>query len=96
MAVLFLTLGAVVFAASLVSFLFGAVYGILSPGMLLFWYPGDAWIAAALLYLLAFCALAVVCSTVAGIGALGLYNQGRAGTELGPKGRRHEGNGSVS
>jgi hypothetical protein len=47
--------------------------------MLLFWYPGGAWIAAAILFMVALCALAVVISTIAGITTLNLYTYGKTG-----------------
>jgi hypothetical protein len=72
-AVCVLVLGIAVYAASLTSLIFPIVYGILAPEMLLFWYPGDAWIAAALIYLAALCCLAFVVATVGGIALLGLY-----------------------
>lgn len=72
-AVCVLVLGTVVYAASLTSSFFEIVYGIIAPEMLPFWYPGDAWIAAALIYLAALCWLAFVVATVGGIASLGLY-----------------------
>jgi hypothetical protein len=68
-----LILGIVLFAVSLTSLLFQVAYGIVAPDMLLFWYPGIAWIAAAVLFMLALCGLAFVLSTVAGIAVIDLY-----------------------
>lgn len=72
-AVCFLVLGMVVYAASLTSSVFQVLYGIIAPEMLPFWYPGDAWIAAALIYLAALSCLALVLATVGGIASLDLY-----------------------
>ncbi len=76
-AVCVLVLGMVVYAALLTSSIFQIVYGMVAPGMLLFWYPGDAWIAAALIYLAALCCLAFVVTTVGGIALLGLYSSAK-------------------
>ncbi|MCX6684306.1 MAG: hypothetical protein NTZ37_06230, partial [Methanoregula sp.] len=54
-------------------------YGVVAPDMLLFWYPGDTWIAAAALYLLILCGLAVIVSTIAGIAAVNLYTYAKTG-----------------
>lgn len=72
-AVCVLVLGMVVYAALLTSSIFQIVYGIVAPEMLRFWYPGDAWTAAAMIYLAALCCLALVVATVGGIASLGLY-----------------------
>jgi hypothetical protein len=83
MAACFLALGLVVFAVALASLLFQVVYGIVAPDRLLFWYPGDAWIAAAALYLIALLALAVIVSTIAGIAVAELYQYGKSGRVTG-------------
>jgi hypothetical protein len=75
----FLILGGVVFAVALTSLLFGIVYNLVAPHMLLFWYPGDAWIAAGVLYMLALCGFVAVISTVAGIAMVNLYTYGKTG-----------------
>lgn len=75
----FLILGVVLFAVSLTSLLFGIVYGFVAPEMLLFWYPGDVWIAAAVLFILALCGLAFIISTVAGIATVNIYTYGKTG-----------------
>jgi MFS family permease len=75
----FLILGVVLFAVSLTPLLFGIVYGFVAPDMLLFWYPGDTWIAAAVLYLLLLCCLSFVVSTIAGIAMVNLYTFGKTG-----------------
>lgn len=59
--------GMVVYAASRASAVFQIVYGIVAPEMLRIWHPGDAWIAAALIYLAALCCLAFVAATVGGL-----------------------------
>lgn len=79
MAACVLILGVVVIAASLISLLFRIVYGIVAPEMLYFWYPGDAWIVAALIYLLALCSLVFVGATVGGIASLDLYAYAKTG-----------------
>lgn len=61
------------------SLLFRLVYGIVAPDMLLFWYPGDAWIIGGLLYILALCGLAFVIATIAGIATLDLYTSAKSG-----------------
>jgi hypothetical protein len=73
----FLILVLVVSAAAMTSLLFRIVYGVVAPDMLLFWYPGDTWIAAAVLYLVILCGLAFVVSTIAGIAAVNLYTFGK-------------------
>ena len=75
----FLLLLLVVSAAAMTSLLFRVVYRVVAPDMLLFWYPGDTWIAAALLYMLILCGLAFVVSTIAGIAAVNLYTFGKTG-----------------
>ena len=75
----FLILILVVSAAAITSLLFRVVYRVAAPDMLLFWYPGDMWIAAALLYMLMLCGLAFVVSTIAGIAAVNLYTFGKTG-----------------
>lgn len=72
-----LVLGTVLYGALLTSSVFQIVYRIIAPEMLPFWYPGDAWIAAALVYLAALCCLAFVVATVGGIASLGLYRYAR-------------------
>jgi hypothetical protein len=47
--------------------------------MLLIYYPGEAWIAAAVLFMLALCGLACIVSTVTGIAIADLY---RCGTDI--------------
>lgn len=75
----FLMIGAILFAVSLLSLLFGTVYGIVAPDMQLFWYPGDEWIAAAVLFILLLSALAFIGSTVAGIVTFSLYRYAKTG-----------------
>jgi hypothetical protein len=75
----FLALILVVLAAVRTSLLFRIVYGVVAPDMLLFWYPGDTWIAAAVLYMLILCCLSFVVSTIAGIAAVNLYTFGKTG-----------------
>jgi hypothetical protein len=75
----FLILILVVSAAAMTSLLFRIIYRVVAPDMLLFWYPGDTWIAAAVLYLLILCGLAFVVSTIAGIAAVNLYTFGKTG-----------------
>ncbi|MCX6690835.1 MAG: DUF6159 family protein [Methanoregula sp.] len=58
---------------SLASFIFRIAYGLVSPNNLLFWYPGEGWIAGAAMYILAWCILAVIGSTAVGIALFGLY-----------------------
>jgi hypothetical protein len=77
--VCFLIFGLVLFGVSLASFLFRVVYGVVAPHMLLFWYPGIAWIAAAVLFMVAFCALAVIIATIASIATFNLYSYGKTG-----------------
>jgi hypothetical protein len=84
----FLLLLLIVAAAAMTSLLFRVVYGIVAPDMLLFWYPGITWIAAAALFMLTMCGLAVVVSTVAGIATVDLYTFGKTGRMP----ARHEGN----
>ena len=79
MVVCFLIFGLVLFGVSLASLLFRVVYGFVAPHMMLFWYPGGAWIAAAVLFMFALCSLAVVISTIAGITILNLYTFGKTG-----------------
>jgi len=75
----FLILMLIVAAAAMTSLLFRVVYGIVAPDMLLFWYPGITWIAAAVLFMLIVCGLAVVVSTIAGIAVVNLYTFGKTG-----------------
>jgi hypothetical protein len=75
----FLIFGLGLSIVTITPLLFRLVYGIVAPDMLLFWYPGDAWIIAALLYMLALCGLAFVISTIAGIATLNLYTYGKSG-----------------
>ncbi|MCK9592778.1 MAG: DUF6159 family protein [Methanoregula sp.] len=75
----FLLLGVVVFAVSLASLLFGIVYGFVAPDMQLFWYPGDAWIAVAVLFMLALCSLVFISTTVAGIATVNLCSYAKTG-----------------
>jgi len=77
--VCFLILGVVLFTIALTSLLFSIVYGFIAPDMLLFWYPGDVWIAAAILFMLALCGLVFIVSTVAGIATVNLYTYGMTG-----------------
>jgi hypothetical protein len=78
-AVCVLVIGIIVFAASLTSLLFQVVYGIVAPGMLFQYYPGDEWIATALIYMAALCSLVFVGTTVGGIATLDLYTYARIG-----------------
>ena len=75
----FLLLLLIVAAAAMTSLLFRVVYGIVAPDMLLFWYPGITWIAAAVLFMLIVCGLAVVVSTVAGIATVDIFKFGKSG-----------------
>lgn len=75
----FLLLILVVSAAAMTSLLFRVVYGVIAPDMLLFWYPGDTWITAAVLYMLILCGITFVVSTIAGIAAVNLYTYGKSG-----------------
>jgi len=77
--VCFLLFGLVLAGFSLTSLLFRVVYGFVAPHMLLFWYPGIAWIAAAVLFMVALCALAVIIATIAGITTFNLYTYGKTG-----------------
>jgi len=72
-----LILGMALFAASLTSLIFAAVYGIVTPEMLLFYYPGDEWIAAAFVYMAALSGLVFVATTVGGIAALDIYRNAK-------------------
>lgn len=65
--------------AATASLLFRILYGIVTPDMLLIYYPGEAWIAAAVLFVLALCSLACVASTIAGIAITDLYSYGKTG-----------------
>jgi hypothetical protein len=76
-AVCVLVPGTVVCAALCTSSIFQTVYGIVAPEMLLFWYPGDGWIAAGLIYLAALCSLACIVATAGGIASLDLYRYAR-------------------
>jgi len=78
-AVCVLVIGMVVFAASLTSLLFQIVYGIVAPGMLFQYYPGDEWIAAALIHLAVLCGLVFAGITIGGIAALDLYTYAKTG-----------------
>ena len=75
----FLILILVISAAALTSLFFRIVYGIVAPDKLLFWYPGDMWIAAAGVYMLILCGLAFIISTIAGIAVVNLYTFGKTG-----------------
>jgi hypothetical protein len=77
--VCFFIFGLVLFGVSLTSLLFRVGYGAVAPHMSLFWYPGIAWIAAAVLFMVAFCALAVILSTIVGIATFNLYVFGKTG-----------------
>ncbi|MDP2797560.1 MAG: hypothetical protein Q8N94_08650 [Methanoregula sp.] len=75
----FLLLILLVSVAAMTSLLFRVVYGVIAPDMLLFWYPGDTWIAAAVLYMLLLCGIIFVISTIAGIAAVNLYTYAKTG-----------------
>jgi hypothetical protein len=75
----FLILVLVISAVTMTSLLFRVVYGVVAPDMLLFWYPGITWIAAAVLFMLIVCCLVVVVSTVAGIATVDLFKFGKSG-----------------
>jgi hypothetical protein len=77
--VCFFLLILVVAVTASTSLLFQVVYGIVAPGMLLMYYPGVAWIAAAILFMLALCGLACIASTIAGIAIVDLYRSGTGG-----------------
>ncbi len=81
-AVCVICLGIVVFAASLMYLLFqvsGVGYEWWDSSSLYtsFTFPSDAWIAAALLYVLAISAIAFVAATVGGIASLDLYRSAK-------------------
>ena len=83
-----LGLGMVVFAISLMYLLFqfsGVGYEWWDFGSMYtsFTFPSDAWIAAALLYVLAVSALAFVAATVGGIASLDLYRYAKTGQKPG-------------
>lgn len=75
----FIVLGAVVFLAGLISLLFSPVYRLARPDMLLSWYPGDAWIGAAVVYMLVVYAFACIIAAVAGIATYNLYLYAKTG-----------------
>ena len=83
----FVIFGVVLLMFSLASMLFGVVYGIISPDMLIHWRPGMGWIAGAVGYVLAGCILAFVCSTIAGIATLELYSYAKTGRVPAPEER---------
>jgi MFS family permease len=85
--VCFLILGVVLFAVSLTSLLFGIVYGFVAPEMQLFWYPGDVWIAAAVLFMLALGGLAFISTTIGGIATVNLCKYGKTGRMLALSGK---------
>ncbi|OPY37048.1 MAG: hypothetical protein A4E35_01511 [Methanoregula sp. PtaU1.Bin051] len=89
-AVCFLLFGVILFMVALISLLFRVVYRIVAPEMLLFWYPGDAWIAAAVLFMLALYSLAVILSTVAGIAVMNLYTRAKSGLDSAVSERKEE------
>jgi hypothetical protein len=60
-------IGMVVGIVTMMSLLFWVIYGYLVPDLELFWYLGDAWIAAAMLFMPRICSLAFIASTVGGI-----------------------------
>jgi hypothetical protein len=62
-------------AAATTSMLFPIMYNITAPGMLSIWYPGEAWIAAAVLYLFVLFGLVCIISTIAGIAVTNLYSR---------------------
>jgi hypothetical protein len=83
-----LGLGMVVFAVSLMFLLFqfsGVGYEWWDTGRMYtsFTFPSDAWIAAALLYVLAFSCLTLVVATVGGIASLDLYRYVKTGQKPG-------------
>ena len=59
--------------------LFRIVYSIIAPDMLLIYYPGEVWIAAAVLFIVIVCSLACIASTIAGIVITDLYAYGNTG-----------------
>ncbi|MCX6690269.1 MAG: hypothetical protein NTZ39_11380 [Methanoregula sp.] len=75
----FLVFLLILLAVSLAAFIFRIAYGIISPSNLLFWYPGDGWIAGAALYMTAWYILAVMVSTAAGISLFGLFTYAKTG-----------------
>jgi len=75
----FLIFGLILFVISLASFIFRIAYGVVSPDNLLFWYPGEGWIAGAALYMLVWCILTVIGSTAVGVAALNLYTYAKTG-----------------
>ena len=75
----FLIFGLILFVISLASFIFRITYGVVSPDNLLFWYPGEGWIAGAALYMLVWCILTVIGSTAVGVAALNLYTYAKTG-----------------
>jgi hypothetical protein len=84
-----LGLGMVVFVISLTYLLFqfsGVYYEWWDSGGIYtsFTFPSDAWIAAALLYVLAVSGLALVAATVGGIASLDLFRYAKTGQKPGP------------
>jgi hypothetical protein len=77
--VCFLIFGLMLLVISLASFIFRIVHGVVSPDNLLFWYPGEGWIAGAVVYILMWCILAIIGSTVMGISLTGLYTYANTG-----------------
>ena len=75
----FLIFGLILLVISLTSFIFRIAYGVVSPDMLLFWYPNEGWIAGAGLYMLVSCILMVIGSTAVGISLFGLYTYAKSG-----------------
>ena len=83
-----LGLGTVVFVIALMFLLFqfsGVGYAWWDSGRMytLFTFPSDAWIAAALLYVLAISGLALVAATIGGIATLDLYRYAKTGQKPG-------------
>jgi hypothetical protein len=66
-------------AAAATSLLFQVVYTLVAPGMIFSWYPGDGWIAAAILFLLALFGLICTGITVGGIASFSLFMYAKTG-----------------
>ncbi|HNX17808.1 MAG TPA: hypothetical protein PKM50_05725 [Methanoregula sp.] len=65
----------ILLAFSAIALLFPIIYGIIKPGNLLFWYPGEEWIAAAYIYMAAWVVAFAIGLTAAGIAVEKLYRR---------------------
>lgn len=75
--VCFLTIGLIVSGAALLSLLFRVVYRITAPDQSFVWYPGNAWMAGAVLFMIVLCAFVFASSTAGGIAGLKIYLYGK-------------------